>query len=425
MGFIKNLVGTIGDAAGGVLGNEWLEYFVPREDMGTYIALAPATKVTRNGERGDHNVNGNDNVISNGSKIMVPENYALVTIQDGKITGCVAEPGNYEFRTDDPNSASFLGEGLGKGIAGGWDAVKEQFKFGGIPATTQLAFYVNLKPITGITFGTQSPTSWWDTYMGIQADATVNGTFGVQIVNPLLFIRNFVSYEYLSPNAKPFDMNDDEEPKVRELMNTFNKNLETGIALLSSEAEVELAKQREINPNIHGTDTKIYVKAHPEKFAASMSSAIENDGRWLSTYGIILVEASAGSIDYTEETKEQYKKVQSNKIEIGRVTEMGAAFRENPSLAQVYQGEALKAAAGNENGAMMGFMGMNMAGMAGGAYANNAQQTAAQSQQMQAGAVAASASATDKLIEMKKLLDAGVLSQEEFDAAKKQYLENN
>ena len=44
------------------------------------------------------NTAGSAGVISNGSRIVVPEGYGLVLMQEGGITGFVAEPGAYEWR---------------------------------------------------------------------------------------------------------------------------------------------------------------------------------------------------------------------------------------------------------------------------------------------------------------------------------------
>lgn len=61
----------------------------------------------------------------------MPEGTALVTMQDGAITGLVAEPGGFIYSSDDQNSKSFLaGDGiLSSTLKTSW----ERFKFGGVP----------------------------------------------------------------------------------------------------------------------------------------------------------------------------------------------------------------------------------------------------------------------------------------------------
>jgi membrane protease subunit (stomatin/prohibitin family) len=62
----------------------------------------------------------------------------------------------------------FSGGGiLASTIGSSW----EKFKFGGQPGVQQLAFYVNLKAITGNKFGTQTPIYWQDEYLQTRAGA--------------------------------------------------------------------------------------------------------------------------------------------------------------------------------------------------------------------------------------------------------------
>jgi hypothetical protein len=61
-------------------------------------ALFAAVPQGTNAGRGS-NTSASSNIITNGSKIVVPEGYGLLLFQDGKITGFVAEPGGYEWRS--------------------------------------------------------------------------------------------------------------------------------------------------------------------------------------------------------------------------------------------------------------------------------------------------------------------------------------
>ena len=77
--------------------------------------------------------------------VVVPEGYGLLLFQDGKITGFAAEPGGYEWKSDDINSKSiFVGDGLVDSlIKQSW----ERFKFGGRPGSQQTAIFVALKEL--------------------------------------------------------------------------------------------------------------------------------------------------------------------------------------------------------------------------------------------------------------------------------------
>ena len=113
MGFIKAFAGSLG----GSLGDQWLDFLMPPEGLPPTAAVFPAVAKGQNAGRGS-NTKGSENIITNGSKIVVPEGYGLLTFQEGQLTGFVAEAGGYEFRPDDPQSQSlFAGDGI-VGIAG-------------------------------------------------------------------------------------------------------------------------------------------------------------------------------------------------------------------------------------------------------------------------------------------------------------------
>ncbi len=51
------------------------------------------------------NTKGSDGVITNGSRIVVPEGYGLVLMEQGAITGFAAEPGGYKWNSEDAELA--------------------------------------------------------------------------------------------------------------------------------------------------------------------------------------------------------------------------------------------------------------------------------------------------------------------------------
>ena len=133
MGFIKAFSGALSST----FADQWKDFYGPKSGVPSTAALYQAVPQGTNASRGE-NTKGSDNIITNGSKILVPEGTALITLQDGQITGLIAEPGGFEFRSDDVNSKSiFSGDGiLSSTIKESWD----RFKFGGQPGSQQLAF---------------------------------------------------------------------------------------------------------------------------------------------------------------------------------------------------------------------------------------------------------------------------------------------
>ena len=397
MGFIKAFTGALS----GTFADQWQDFYMPRQDVPATAGLFQAVPQGQNAGRGE-NTKGSENIISNGSKIIVPEGTALITVQDGAVTGFIAEPGGFIFRSDDPNSQSmFAGDGIvGQLAKQTWDRVK----FGGQPGAQQLAFYVNLKVITGNKFGTQTPIYWQDEFLAIRAGGSARGTYSLQIVDPMLFFKSFVPDMYKQPGAPVFDFADMDNPAGDHLFNDF-------LTCLTGAFKRFSLKSKE-----NGMDTIDYIQSNLEQFALTMDEEVENTYQWSTNYGLKVVSINLQA-DYDGATLEILEEARKADQEVRKATRMGAAYGENmAAMMAAASGQAMQNAAANPNGAMAGFMGMNMA-QQGGVNLMGAVN------QMQPQAPAAPAEdPTAKLLEMKKLLDAGAITQEDYDAVKKQVL---
>jgi len=403
MGFIK----AIGDAVGGTFADQWKDFYGPKEGVPATAGLFEAVKHGENAGRGE-NEKGSENIITNGSKIIVPEGTALVTMQDGAVTGLIAEAGGYEFKSDDINSQSFLaGNGI---LASTVKQTIERFKFGGQPGSEQAAYYVNLKDIVGNKFGTQTPIYWQDEFLQTKAGGSARGTYVLKIVDPLLFIKNFVPAQYLQPGSVVFDFADMDNPAGEHLFNDFLTCLTGAFKRFSLES-----KQ-------NGMDTIDYIQSNLDKFAQTMDEEVENTYQWASKYGIKVISVNIQA-DYDGATLEILEEARKADQEIRKAARMGQAYSNNMAgMMAAASGQAMQNAASNEAGAMMGFMGMNMAQQNGvnmmGAV-NNMQQPQPVEQ---APAQPTQQDPTAKLLEMKKLLDAGAITQEDYDKVKAQVL---
>ena len=403
MGFIKAFTGALG----GTFADQWKDFYMPRRDVPATAALFQAVPQGQNAGRGE-NTKGSENVISNGSKIIVPEGTALITIQDGAITGIIAEPGGFIFQSDDPNSQSmFAGDGIfGQTLKQTWD----RFKFGGQPGSQQLAFYVNLKEIPNNRFGTQSEIYWDDAYFGTQVGAVTRGTYTLKIVDPLLFVKNFVPSKYLQPNAPIFDFADMDNEAGTQL---FNEVVGTLSAAFSNYTN---------DPSKGNRISKI--QGDQIGFAQAMAQAVEDAYQWKSTRGLEIVKTAILSIEYDEDTKELMKDVKKADALSGA---RGNAFMQQAAA------RGIQAAGENGGGAGMAFMGFGMnaaSGMMGGlqqqatpsSYQPPFGQVSATPNQVKTNEAQSTQDPTTKLLEMKKLLDAGAISQEEYDKIKAQIL---
>lgn len=403
MGFIKAFSGALG----GTFADQWKDFYMPRTDVPSTAGLFQAVSQGTNASRGE-NYKGSENIITNGSKFVVPEGTALITVQDGAVTGFIAEPGGYEFRSDDPNAKSmFSGDGiLSSTIGQSW----ERFKFGGQPGSQQMAFYVNLKPITGNKFGTQTPIYWQDEYLATRAGGSARGTYSLQIVDPMLFFKGFVPDMYKQPNAPVFDFADMDNPAGDHLFNDF-------LTCLTGAFKRFSLKSKENN-----MDTIDYIQSNLDQFALTMDEEIENTYQWSTNYGLKVISVNLQA-DYDGATLEVLEEARKADQEIRKAARMGQAYSNNMAgMMAAASGQAMQAAASNEAGAMMGFMGMNMAQQNGanlmGAVNNMQPQQPAQ----QPTPTQPAEDPTAKLLKMKELLDAGAISQEEYDKVKAQVL---
>ena len=401
MGFIQAFKGALSQT----FADQWKDFYLPQSGVPATAAVFRAVPRGTNNGVGE-NTKGAENIITNGSKIIVPENTALVTFQDGAVTGFITEPGGYEFRSDDPNSKSlFAGDGiLASTLKESW----ERFKFGGQPGTQQLAFYVNLKEIPGLTFGTQTPVPYDDAFLATQVSVVARGTYSLKIVDPILFVKQFVPQKYLQANAEVFDFADMDNEAGNQLFTELVAVLGSAFTNYTNDAERG------------GRLSKI--AGDSLGFARVLGNAVEENYQWRTDRGLEIVK-TAIVVEYDEETKELLKATQEDdrkiRSERRHVTEVealrGEKYSENmQGMMAAATGQAMQDAAKNENGSMSAFMGMGMAQQQG-AGVLGAVNNMTQTNQPQTDP-------TERLLNAKKLLDAGAITQEDYDKIKAQVL---
>ncbi|WLA10371.1 SPFH domain-containing protein [Xanthomonas translucens] len=375
------LVQAVAGAVGGVLADQWKDFYTVPAGLTATAALFAAVPHGTNAGRGS-NTGASSNIISNGSKIVVPEGYGLLLIQDGAITGFVAEPGGYEWRSDDPNAQSiFAGDGLvAPLIRQSW----ERFKFGGQPGSQQAAFFVSLKELPDNRFGTQSEIYWDDGFLGTQVGAVTRGAYTLKIVDPILFVKNFVPARYLQP-GQVFDFTDLDNAAANQLFNEVVGSLAPAFSLYTND------------PGKGNRITKL--QQDSLGFATSLSAAVEQAYQWRSDRGLAIVKTAIVSIEYDANTRELLKTVQ-------RADALAGARGNSNLQASVAQG--IQSA--GEHGGAAGLVGVGMAtGMVGGMGSL---------QQPVAPAAPAADDAVAKLKKAKEMLDLGLITQSDYDAAK-------
>lgn len=351
MGLIKAALGS----AGGVLADQWKEYFYC-ESMPADVLI---TKGEKNTSKRSSNTKGSENIISNGSVIAVADGQCMIIVDQGKVAEICAEPGEFVYDTSTEPSI-FCGE-LSKTIPEVFKNIGKRFTFGGEPPKDQRIYFVNTKELIGNKYGTPSPVPFRvvDNNVGLDVDISLRcfGEYSYRITNPILFYTNVCG-------------NVDTEYTRDEIDSQLKSELLTAL-------QPAFAKISDMGIRYSA------IPAHTMELADALNEVLSK--KWADLRGIEIVSLGVSSVKASEEDEKMIKELQRN-----------AAFR-NPNMAAAHmvgaQAEAMQNAALNEGGmgAMGGFFGMGMAQQAGGVDASklfamgqqNMQQAQGQPQQAQ------------------------------------------
>ena len=338
MGFLK----AFGGALSGSFANQWLEYMAPPANMTDHTLIARAVPVT---SKGSENNDGeeNANIITNGSKFLVPEGTCLITVENGGITGVISDPGGYTYTTENnPEAKSmFSGDGFFASTFGqSWN----QFKFGGQPGNQQFAFYVNLKDILGLRYGTQNPIRYKDAnYANTMLAVTSNGTYTLKVVDPILMIKNLIPADVISGQGRAvFDLGDGDGGVEDGLFAGFIGSLAAALSAYTK-----------------GGKSIDDIQGGTVEFAKNMNEAVEANYQWGTKYGLEIVNVQPMGLDWDEQSVELINKFNTGNLMQGGV---GAAYAQT-QIAEFFNAAGNNGGAGNMMGMGMG-VGM-MGGMAG------------------------------------------------------------
>lgn len=396
------LIRAFTGALGGTFADQWLD-IITVDRFDEHAALMPGIYQETNRGRGS-NTRHSDAVISNGSRIYVPENTAAFIFDQSGIENIITESGGYEYRTGGTDSV-FAGDGIGKSIFG---QIGERFKYGGEPVANKRVAFVNLREIRGLKFGTPAPLMYHDRFYDTDLDIRARGMMSLRITNPTAFIRQFVP-----PNVDYISFDD---PKTKsQLLSEFMQSFSVALNSLSNEYRIsELPSQA-------------------NAIAQAIAADEGNAGTWESRFGIHLAGIGIESIEFTPESRELVKQYSANRMNVAayeNVSQQASNIAAQQKIAQGVQengfgdmggmmlGVGFAQGVNPMTGAMPGQQVAQQAAVAGAAPASQPEASQASS-----GQPAMSLSEQmDALKSLKELLDAGILTQEEFNLKKRQIL---
>ena len=338
MGLLQAGIGALS----GVLADQWREYF--------YCDSLPENVLAARGYKrvsGRSSNRGSDNIISNGSVIAVADGQCMMIVEQGKIVELCAEPG--EFLYDTSTEPSIFSGKLGDAILATFKNIGKRFTFGSEAPKDQRVYYFNTKELIGNKYGTPSPVPFRvvDQGAGIDIDISIRcfGEYSYRISNPILFYTNVCGNVSDAFTRDRLDSQLKTE-LLTALQPAFAKISDMGIRYSS-------------------------LPGHTYEMAEALNDVLSN--KWRDLRGLEIVSFGVSSVKASEEDEQMLKEMQRN-----------AAFMD-PTRAAAHlvgaQASAMQTAAGNQGaGPAMAFMGMNMAGAAGGMNAQNLYQMGAQQQ---------------------------------------------
>ncbi len=344
MGLIKAGIGALG----GVLADQWKEFFYC-DALGEDVLMVKGKKRTSGRSS---NTKGEENIISNGSGIAVADGQCMMIVEQGKVVEFCAEPGEYTY--DSSTEPSIFAGSFGESVKQTFKAIGKRFTYGGDTGKDQRVYYFNTLELLDNKFGTPNPFMFRVVNREINMSRTVqvrcNGVYTYRLTDPMLF------YTRLAGNVS------DEFTRDRidsQLKADFIDALQPAFAYLST-------------LGLHPAE----IPAHTAELKKAINDALMSE--WTERRGISIESVSLNPITLTPEDMQKINEME-DAATMGGNAAMMAGRMTNATA------NAMEIAAGNEAGAMTGFMGMGMAGTAMGGGFNAAQNfyTMAQQQSRQ------------------------------------------
>lgn len=375
------------DSIGGVLSDQWKD-IVTAAPFDEHTAVAPG--VRKNSQNGRGANRGAEDILSNGSVIFVPENTAAFVFSQAGIEQVITEPGGFEYRNGE---ASVFDEqdrhekGIGKILLG---QAADRIGFSGMSSDEKRVAFVNLREIRGLKFGTRGPLAYNDLFYGTDLEVYSYGSFSVQVSDPDRFVRNFVP-----ANVTSYSLDD---PQARtQLLSEFLNSFIAAVNSLSASYRVS------------------QLPSQTNEIAAAVTSEDENAGTWPERFGLRLASVAIENIEFSEESRELVRQFSEKKMGVRAYEDVSQ--RAANVAAQQMIAEGVRDNGLGDGGGML--FGMNLAS------ALNPQNAAMAQPPTPERATGTAPSFDDQIETLKKLkdlLDAGILSQEEFDAKKREVL---
>lgn len=371
MGIIR----AIADSVGGSLADQWKDIYTAGP-FDEHSAVVPGVLKNINNGRGA-NLKSSQGVITNGSRIFVPENTAAFTFSQGGIEDVITEPGTYEYFDgeesvfNNASVASLIGQ------------VAERVGFGGVPAIDRRVAFVNLREIRNIAFGTRGPQIYNDLYYRCDLEVYAYGTFTIKITDPVTFVR-----KYLPANV--FSYSFDYPAARRQIVSEFLQSFIVALNSLSSEYRIS------------------QLPSQAQAISQRVAEDEMNAGSWPERFGFEIVKVAVENIEFSSDSRELVREFSQKRMGTSafeETSQRASNIAAQQKIAQGIQDNGL-----GDGGGMV--FGINMAQGLSPAGQGAAVEPSQSSLDVQ----------IDALKKLKELVDSEILSEDEFNAKKKEIM---
>lgn len=371
MGIIKAFSGAISST----FADQWLD-IITSDQFGELTLCLPGILKETNRDRGS-NTKGSEGIITNGSKIFIPENTAaFIWSQDG-IEEVITEPGGYTYQNGE--GSVFSG---GKGLL---RQIGERTIFGGVPNQLKRVSFINLREIRNIKFGTKGPLMYNDKFYNADLEIQSFGTFSIQVVDPAKVAKNFIP-----ANTKIYTLED----------------LDSRLALVADFLQSFMAAVGNLSKDFRISS----LPGKVNEIAKIINTDNDNAGKWPERFGFEIKKIAIENIEFSENSKKLITEYNQNKMNVSAYE--GVSEKAANVAAQQKIAEGIKDNGLGDGGGMI--MGMNVA--AGMNPLTGNMQNKDSSENVKEKDV------FEEVRKYKKLADEKIISQEEFETKKKELL---
>lgn len=396
-----SILDSIFDSVGGVFADQWKD-IITAGPFDEYAVVVPGVRKDEQNGRGGNQ--GSEDVISNGSLLFVPENTAAFVYSQAGIECVITEPGGFVYRNGEFSIFDY--ESLNKqGAAGLAQTMASRVAFSGLSSQEKRVAFVNLREIRGLKFGTRGPLVYNDQFYGVDLEVFAYGTFSVQVCDPTRFLRSFVP-----ANVIEYSLDDKQarEQLVVELLHSFT----VAVNVLSQTCRVS------------------HLPSRADEIVRTIEHGTGNASTWQERFGLRLRAIAVENIEMSDESRELVRQFAERKMNVAAYEDVSQHASDVAAQQAIAEG-VRENGLGDGGGMLFGMNLVSELGARNASFAPNVVVAGGNASSLNEAeepsdapslAVASLDEQLEMLKKLKELLDVGVLSQEEFDAKKREVL---